>query len=495
MHAPADEPARGPSRPLLPLALGALLALAGCGRERRPNVVLVTLDTTRADFLSAYGRRSVQTPRFDALAEEGVRFERALSASAVTPVSHATILTGLYPYRHHLRVLAAGSGDRLPADVPTLATRFHDAGYTTLAVHSAFPVSDNWGFGRAFDVFESFDGSMQATANGAAWDVTELQRRSDDTTSLALARLAGVREPFFLWVHYWDPHDPWLYPPDELLEGIPRVDGHPKPGSETYAREVHYMDSQFGRLVDGLRADGRYDRTVVAVTADHGEGLEDGLERHAWAAHRMLYQEQIWVPLLLRVPGGPVRRVVPELVSTVDIAPTLLDYAGLPAGDLDGRSLRPLVEGRVLEPRVLYADQINGYDQNAKMVEKRPDAAFLYCAIDAEGWKLIYKPHDPAASELYHLTEDPDERDNRYAERADVVERLLEDLAKRNPWVLAPFPDEGEDDVSGQLSALGYAAGAVSDVEWSWTCPEHPDVREPERGRHECGRILVPVRR
>ena len=295
----------------LPSCLAAALAfaLAGCGSERRPNVVLVTLDTTRADFLSSYGVRSVQTPRFDALAEQGVRFERALSASAVTPVSHATILTGLYPYRHGLRVLHAGSGYRLPADVPTLASRFHEAGYATVAVHSAFPVSDNWGFGRAFDVFESFDGEMETSETGAAWDVTRLQRRSDDTTALALDRLAGVREPFFLWIHYWDPHDPWLYPPDPLMEGIPRVEGRPAAGSETYAREVTYMDAQFGRLLDGLAQAGRYANTIVAVTADHGEGLEDGLERHGWGAHRMLYQEQIWVPFLLRVPGGPAGRL------------------------------------------------------------------------------------------------------------------------------------------------------------------------------------------
>ena len=430
-----------------------------------------------------------------------------MSSSAVTPTSHATILTGQYPYTHGVRVLGGGdTGDKLGADQETLASAFKRAGYRTAAVHSAFPVSAEFGFERDFDVFHSFEGKMHDVGDKGqlGWNTTTHQRRSDDTNALVMDFLKDAEEPFFLWVHYWDPHDPLILPPAQFLQGIaPNDQGQIAASDEVYAREIHYLDLQFGELMKALQNGGQYQNSIIALTADHGEGLSDGMERHQWWAHRMLYQEQIHVPLLLRLPEGPRDIAVSEIVGTVDIAPTLLDYAGVaPAAEIDGQSLRPLVAGEQTPPRFVYAEQINGYDRNAKMVERRPDAAFLYSLVDSEGWKLVYRPHMPENSELFDLRNDPLELQNRFSLDSERAQTLLSELARRNPWVLESFPQtaatdpELPDATRQALESLGYTSGAVQDVEWAWTCPKHPDLREAERVRHEdCGEILIPVAR
>lgn len=510
-------------RALLPAVAALSLAVAAAivllrtdftPAARRPNVVLVTLDTTRPDYLSAYGGHNA-TPAFDALAAEGVRFDAVLSSSAVTPVSHATILTGRYQYEHGLRVLSAGSGFRLPEHEPTIATTLRAAGYVTAAVHSAFPVSGYFGFRRDYDHWDSFDGALEHHPGDTktSWDSRVLQRRSDETTDRCLAVVREARRagaPFFLWIHYWDPHDPIVLPPPEFLS---HIDGSGDAGAansnlyeQVYAAEVRFLDRQFGRLVEGLRAEGAYDDTLLAVTADHGEGLRDGFERHGWGKHRMTYQEQLHVPLLLRGPGVPAGPSVSQMVRTVDIVPTLLDFAGLDGTGYSGRSLRPLVEGGTLEPAVAYADQVNAYDANASMVVARPDAAFLFTVCDGE-WKLTYRPHMFEATELFNLVQDPGETRNLVALHRDVYLRLMADLAARDPWVLAPFPDDGSagDSLGQALEGLGYAGGedggGGSDLDWWWTCPAHPDHRRPERagadgsrrhGEDGCTQPVVP---
>jgi arylsulfatase A-like enzyme len=493
-----------------PLGLAYCLALApllACGADRgSPNVLLITLDTTRADYLGCYGAADARTPNLDRLAAEGTRFDLAFSSAAVTPVSHASILTGLDNARHGVRVISAASGYRLPDDVPTLATELKSRGYATVAVHSAFPVSSHFGFARGLDVFDSLEGEMSEEPDGQArWDVARLQRRSDETTDRALRALGDARGPFFLWVHYWDPHDDMLLPPEsDLGPAVPRdAQGRPLPSKALYASEVSFVDAQIGRLLEHLRQGGLDPRTLVVVVADHGEGLGD----HGWQSHRILYQEQVRVPLIVRVPRAPMGEPVHAVgatVRTTDVFATLLDYAGidLPRAT-DGRSLRPLIEGLPDEPRTAFFDQVNGYDTNARMVQRRPLDAFLYGVADG-GWKLVWRPLAPEQSELYDLARDPAEMHDLFASEPEEARRLERLLARHGGWVIAPFPTPSGPgatgaSASGALGALGYSESdpaAALDVRWAFLCPDHrANLHDEPRGCSACGAPLLPVAR
>lgn len=482
-------------------------ALSSCQDEpsaKQPNVLLVTLDTVRADYLSSYGHSGGLTPQFDRLGEDATRFEFCISSSAVTPVSHATILTGRYPQHHGLRVLSADGGYRLPADVPTLANLFKDRGYSTAAVHSSFAVSAWFGLDRGFDHFDSFDSVVEIDEHGAKWDEVH-QRRSDDTTDRVLALLEDLPEPWFVWIHYWDPHDPTVVPPDEFLPAdIPRYTEAPYAGrvkrtDQQYGEELRYVDMQFGRVVASLKERELYDDSVIIVTSDHGEGLTDGEERHDWSFHRILYQEQIHVPLFVKAPQG-VGSVSDALVRTADIFPTLLELCDLPVpGEYDGLSLTGLMNGAKEPARFAYADQINGYDFNAKMLAKRPHADFLYCAMDRD-WKLIYRPNFPKLTELYSLRNDPGELRNLANQEPEHVQRLLEQLARDEGWVTAPLTG-GEPPSAASLAILaklGYTAGTSAeafDTRWGWRCPGSATIHEEPGTCPESGLPMIPVKR
>jgi arylsulfatase A-like enzyme len=481
---------------VLAAALGLLL-LAGCGPQpvrELPNVLLITLDTTRADFFGAYGSPGRGTPYFDAVARRGALFQTAISTASVTPVAHASILTGLEPYHHGLRVLFAESGFRLPADIPTLATVLHARGWRTGAVHSAFPVSPYFGLDQGFTSLESFDARFQEGDGKHRWEVARYQRRSDDATDLALEFVDQGEDPFFLWVHYWDPHDAELLPPPELLSGVP--DDRSRRNRKLYAAEVEYLDSQFGRLLEGLEERSRYDETLLVVTADHGEGLGD----HGWGVHRLLYQEQIRIPLIFRIPGQAAGAPLGELARVTDIYPTLLDYLGIEdTAGVDGRSLRTLLTREAEPPRLAYADQLNGYDLNSKIGSRRPFDDFLYCVMDAE-WKLIYRPEFPERSELFHLKNDPGETTNLYAREPEQRLRLQRELARRDAWISRPFaaglgasPDEAAA-AREALESLGYTGSERSgggEESWGWTCPRHADVLTNEN--ESCPHCAEPL--
>ncbi|HIG10198.1 MAG: sulfatase [bacterium] len=489
---------------LLAAGLSQILVACGGAPEGPRNVILVTLDTTRPDFFGCYGASGDLTPRLDALAQGGARFDMAISASAVTPVSHASILTGQLPYQHGLRVLAAPGGFRLPETVPTLASILGARGYTTAAIHSAFPVSRIYGFERGFDLFEDLSNVdlEQKQDGGQGWDVSRGQRRSDQTSDMAIRFLQDCDEPFFLWLHYWDPHDMVLTPDKEFMAG--REPTSPADTMafwrEMYALEISYVDREFGRVLDALEEGGRDRDTLIAVISDHGEGLDDGERRHGWRAHRILYQEQVHVPLILAVPGGPRGLVVDSLVRSIDVFPTVLDYLDVaPPAGVEGLSLRPLLEGRKDAPRMAYADQINGWDANAGMVRHRPQADFLHMAMD-DTYKLIYRPSFPDQSELYNYRRDPGEILDLFGREEFRATRvaLLSDLAARAGWVLAPFQADGEpmsERDRAILQKLGYTGDgeAASEALWEWLCPadwtRHGDPGPCPR----CGAACLPA--
>jgi arylsulfatase A-like enzyme len=270
------------------------------------------------------------------------------------------------------------------------------------------------------------------------------QRRSDQTTAAAKTWLTAVKEPFFAWVHYWDPHDLLVRPPPEVLERFlePREATGSPSYRDAYDAEVYYVDQQLGELLSMLASDGRLDRTIVAVVADHGEGLGD----HGWRGHRLLYQEHVRVPLVLHLPEQlpkhligaqrPLPTSIPDLVRTIDLFPTVIEALGLsPPGNIEGQSLLPLLRAESEPPRLAYADQLNLWDANARIVELRPEDDLLHCMMD-QRFKLIYKPLHPERIELYDLESDPGEERNLYASDHPEAQRLLRHLLAREPFVL-----------------------------------------------------------
>jgi arylsulfatase A-like enzyme/Flp pilus assembly protein TadD len=411
-----------------PFDLPVLAALmTGCGSAGGgpPATILITLDTTRADRLGAYGYRAARTPHLDGIAADGALFTDASATAPTTLPSHASILTGLFPPSHGAR---NNGNHRLPDEVETVTEVFASAGYSTGAFLAAEVLSARYGLDQGFDHYDD-DFLHDATAFGDGYR----ERSAETIVRRALAWMDARRgEPLFCWLHFFDPHFPYQPSSEET---------HP------YDAEIARVDTAVGRLLDALKDWGLYDRTTLVVVADHGEGLGDkGEDTHGL----FVYQATIHVPLLLRVPDEIPRGIRIDVpVSTVDIAPTLLDLAGLvaPAG-VQGASLRPLwsAPGRERRERAIYFETL------------LPRYEYMWSNLAGMRFgtdKFISAPTD----ELYRLQNDPGERTNLIAEegaaRATWVERF-EALIGDFP---AP-PSPGEMALDGatrdKLAALGY---------------------------------------
>jgi arylsulfatase A-like enzyme len=448
----------------------------GCGKEEdsggpgspKYNVLLVTLDTTRTERLSCYGYKKLTTPNLDRLASQGIKFDKAISTSGATPMAHASILTGLNPYQHGVRVIYAASGYKLPKSIPSLATTLRDAGWQTGAFLSAFPVSEFYGLDNGFDTFDngmlgSVDTKMRSFDDGTwKWGINKNQRRSDRTTDSVTQWLHQSRQeqkPFFAWVHYWDPHDMILVPPHPVISPfVSKATTVSAQRSGVYDSEVFYVDLQFGRLMKTLEELGESENTIVAVIADHGQGLDDGETRHGWYEHRLIYQEQIRVPFILSLPNGPRGMVISDLVRNIDIFPSILDVLNIQhPGPVEGRSLLDLIKGKPEPPRIAYAEALFPFDLNAGPIKERFKDDTLYCAMD-NTWKLIFHPRFPQKNELYNIEADPLETRNVFQKEPSEAERLLTALNTFNGYVEKPFP--GKLSVDSQaweaLKALGY---------------------------------------
>jgi arylsulfatase A-like enzyme/Tfp pilus assembly protein PilF len=370
----------------------------------QPNVVLVTIDTLRADHVGSYGAPSASTPALDAIAAEGLRFENAVSPVPLTRPAHASLLTGLYPPEHGIR-------DNLPAKLeastPTLATRSKAKGYHTAAFVGSFLLGRGSGFENGFDVFG--DGSHSGLGDRVG---ASAERRAEVVAAEALEYLSTARSPFFLWVHFYDPHAPYEAPGELAGKG--------------YAGEIAYVDSQMKRLLEALRSRNLLETTLVVVTADHGEGLGD----HGEDEHGVLvYEETLRVPLLVRGPGIAAGQVVREPVSLVDVPEMILE--GFTAPQRKG----------------LYFESYYG------------NLHFGWAPLRGirEGsLKLIVAPRP----ELYDLDSDPRETRDVSQERKDVARRLYAELEK----ISAKRPDAGTSSLNPgdleRLASLGYAGAA-----------------------------------
>ena len=439
---PASTPA-GRSRRAVWMLGGVLVLALGAGwclwpreaalkvvRSPDQNVLLVTIDTLRADALGCYGGRAA-TPNLDRLAADGVRYNFAHAHAVVTLPSHVSILTGLYPFQHGVR---DNSGFRVPAGTETLATRLRGQGFATGAFVGAYPLDSQFGLDAGFDVY---DDRLDEVAGPA--DFVFSERRADEVVRAALQWLAPQRHKWFAWVHVYDPHAP-LRPPEPFAT---------KYAGNLYAGEVAFTDSSLGPLFDHVRS--LADRpTLVVVTADHGEGLGD----HGEATHGVFaYESTLHVPLITAqyVGGAPASspgrpRVSPLAAQHVDLAATIFDALGLtwPA-DRPGRSLfRQTRESAGL--RASYFEALS-----ASL--NRGWAPLYGVVVDREKYISLPLP------ERYDLEHDPREALNLIdaaPERARLLEARL-----RESGPLEPGQRRAENtETAARLRSLGYASGS-----------------------------------
>ncbi len=405
------------------------------------NVLLITLDTTRADHLGAYGWAAAETPRLDRLAREGVLFEQAITPTAFTLPSHSSIMTGLYPPFHGVRL----NGGSALADVhTTLAERLAEAGYRCGAVVGAFVLDQRWGLSQGFDFFDD-DIEM---APEQRLDLAGVQRRGDQVTDIGLEWLDRPDpRPFFAWLHLYDPHI--SYDPPEPFKT--RFAG--RGASGLYDGEIAFADSQVGRVLDWLDARGIADNTVVVVVGDHGESLgEHGEKEHGY----FIYDATVHVPLIIRAPGSGLADVrVPAVVRTIDVMPTVLDLVGVEAPrPLHGESLVPLMVNPSLDgPEEAYSESMSVHLQY--------------------GWSALYglrtathKFIDAPRAELYDLGQNPPETDNRLLGLPELASEMRKKLAQLREDIEVGAPETQQADLDqetmGMLAALGYVGGATA---------------------------------
>jgi arylsulfatase A-like enzyme/Tfp pilus assembly protein PilF len=420
------------------MASGTRLGTLPAGVHRNDlNLLVVTLDTTRADRIGAYGARDVETPTVDALARDGVLFEEAISAAPLTLPAHSSIFTGLFPPEHGVR---DNGGFYLGPEKLTLAEVLKGRGYRTGAFVAAYVLDSKWGLDQGFDTYyDKFDlakykmislGSIQRPANEVV-----------DNVLPWLDKTNGSR--FFLWIHLYDPHTPYA-PPEPFAT---RYEGHP------YNGEIAFADSQLGRVISRLKSLGVYDRTIVAVMGDHGESLGD----HGEGTHGFfVYQSTARVPFVIRAPFSLMKnRRVADPVRSVDLMPTVLDLLGMPEPKgLSGVSLVALMTG---------AKKEMGLDTYTESMYP----------LHHYGWSDLralesgrYKVIDAPRPELYDLQRDPEETTNLFDERRALGDSMIGQLramdARFNKTEASQPAEDIDPEARARLAALGYIGTFVA---------------------------------
>jgi len=412
--------------------LAALISLAAAGlpaaapaKQAPANVLLITIDTLRADRLGCYGNRDGLTPAIDRLASDSWVFERAFAHTPTTLPSHTSILTGATPLRH-------GVHDNVhfvvPPDIPTLAERLKAAGYATAAVVGAFPLDSRFGLTRGFDLYDDNYGTA------ASQEFGYVERRAEEVVRLGGAWLKGRSGPWFLWLHCFDPH--LRYDPPEPFRT--------KHAARLYDGEVAYADSALGRLFDALREGKLLEKTLIILTGDHGESLgEHGESSHGYFA----YNATLHVPLIVHEPEGRSGRSS-QSVGHIDIAPTVCAWLGLPSlASAEGVSLVPCLKGRTLPEREIYVESLYPYYSRGW--------APLRGFISGRGKYL-----DSPIPEFYDLGADFGETAN-LAETMDLgrfkdnLRRLME---RGSPGTASSTPRSPDRATREKLQSLGYLA-------------------------------------
>jgi arylsulfatase A-like enzyme/Flp pilus assembly protein TadD len=415
---------------VLLLAVVTPVALTSCNTvSPHPNILLVTLDTTRADRLGCYGDRDALTPRLDGLARTGMRFDAAYTPSPMTLPAHATLLTGLEPPEHGLRI---NGRQRLPDGIPTVAAALGSRGYRTGAFVAAFVLAKRFGLDRGF---ETYDDDLSGALPQTVHEQLSVYRPGDAVAAAALAWIGSMRRgpsPFFAWVHFYDPHFPHY-----AHASLARTRFA---GVASYDAEIAFMDQQVGRLLDAVDPD-----TIVIAVADHGEGLgEHGDQEHGY----LLNEEVLHIPLLLRWPGKTRPGTSSAaLVTSADVAPTILDAAGIPPREsLPGHSLRT---SPVPSPGAYAETDLPLWTFGWSPLR----------SLTTERWKYVRTTRP----ELYDRASDRTERHDVSASHPDVIAALDRQLTEiESAFRANAAPSVALDpDAHRRLETLGYVAASA----------------------------------
>ncbi len=448
------------NRPSSPLRL-ALAALAwalstGCARDSRPNLIIVLVDTLRPDHLGYHGYGRDTSPRVDALATESVVFANHYSHASRTGPSVASIFTGLHPRSHGVvnPLTHFDAKGTLSEAQTTLAEILSARGYDCHGIIANFNILPRFGFGQGFKTYELVQPTTASEINRAAF-----------------ATLKNRHEPFFLYLHYMEPHSPYAAPLayryryvdrnytgeidgshqqlDEIVAGTRQVDAEDVDHLQAlYDQEIRYFDDEFGRLLDFLDAEGLRANTLLLFVSDHGEEfLEHGSVLHGYT----LYEEQLWVPCFIHDPrsGDSVR--VEAVTRHVDLLPTLLALMEIPPPDgLQGRSLFPLMHARGDPPSEALPVFAQASLRAVKTIQMQ--------SIMADGWKLIETEVPEPTEELFHVAVDPGETQNLAGERPEVTERMrvaMQEFVEALPVGEGGMVELSETD-KARLRSLGY---------------------------------------
>lgn len=405
---------------------------------RKPNVILITIDTLRADHVGCYGAQNVKTPTLDALAHDGVVFERAISQVPLTWPSHAVILTGTYPFQNGVQDF---TGQPLGSQFRSVAQAFQKAGYSTGAVVSAFVLDRSWGLARGFDYYDDAFSAKTFEQKDAGL----VDRRAGESVAHAISWLKKTpRRPFFLWLHLYDPHSP--YDPPEPY----RTEYKDYP----YDGEIAYADHELAGLMTWLKQNRLYDSSLVVMLSDHGESLgEHGEDEHGF----FVYNSTVHVPLIVKPPAGsgiPAGRKS-EPVETSEVAPTLLQLAGL----------KDAIQSQFQSPPLLEAKA--GSTLGVNTTRSSPAYSETFYPFSSFGWSPLHALEsqrfhfiDAPKPELYDLADDPGEMKNIAAEQPAtlaVLRESLQGLVSHNPFG-APNAAAGNlsPEAQDKLRALGY---------------------------------------
>ena len=407
-------------------------AANGAPRKPKPNVILITIDTVRADRLGCYGAKNVRTPTLDALGRDGVIFERAISQVPLTWPSHAAILTGLYPFQNGVQDF---TGQPLESRFRSVAQAFKQQGYATGAVVSAFVLDRSWGLARGFDFYDDAFSPEQFQHR----DLGLVDRRAGESVTRALTWLKkNPRRPFFFWLHLYDPHSP--YDPPEPFRSEYKT--------HLYDGEIAYADHELGRLIAWLKQNQLYSQSLIVFLSDHGESLgEHGEHEHGF----FVYNATVHIPLIVKPPAGSGIRTsrVSRPVETVAVAPTLMNIAGIDD---------PI--GTQFSSHGLFAAGADTADESYSET---------FYPFSSFGWSPLhaletnrYHYMDAPEPELYDVVADPEEKINLAPEQAAVVAVLkdkLKTLLQNHPF--SPTQSSSSElspDALDKLRALGYVA-------------------------------------